>query len=226
MRGSRRTRRAPERRKLTRLKGLWSRARGPLAVVGLCALLACPLWVWGVGWWLDFSDAPVHSDYLVVLAGDFARPHAAAELFKTGIAPSLWLSRPFKSWGYLETLRIGVPVPSEEEIDRKILLKLGIPDNSIRLYGDGVLSTYEEAKAFQKEAQPQGKKVLVLTSRVHARRAKIIFKSVLTGCDLRVVGAADPTFTRRWWSNQTMSYAAILETVKTVYWFAGGRFKR
>mgnify|MGYP001564635622 CR=1 FL=1 len=205
---------------------MWARARGPLALIGLSVLLACPLWVWGVGWWLDFSDDPAPADFLVVLAGDFSRPHAAAALFKTGVAPKVWLSRPYKSWGHLETLRIGVPVEPEEEVDRKILLKLGIPENSIHLYGDGVLSTYAEAKAFQEEAQPRGKKVLVLTSRVHARRAKFIFKSVLRGVDLRVVGAADPTFTRRWWSNQTMSYAAVLETVKSVYWFAGGRFKK
>ncbi|MBI3297447.1 MAG: YdcF family protein [Elusimicrobia bacterium] len=223
MRSPRRPRRAPERRKL---KKLWEKVRGPLAALGLATLVAVPSWVLGIGWWMDFTDEAAASDYLVVLAGDLARPHAAAEAYKAGLAPELWLSRPYKTFGQEETERLGVKIPTEEEIDVAILLKKGVPKDAIHLYGQQVLSTYYEASAFKSEAKPEGKKVLVLTSRFHARRAKMIFKHVLPGSEVRVIGAMDPNFTRRWWTVQAMAYPAILETVKTVYWLVGGRFHR
>lgn len=206
------------------MRRAWERARGPLAVLGLFVLVAVPAWAWGVGWWLDCSDEPAPSDFMVVLAGDFGRPHAAAELFKTGVAPSLWYSKPWRSWGQEEAVRLGVPFPPEEQIDRGILLKKGVPEAALHEYGDLVTSTVSEALAFKAAARPEGKRVLVFTSKTHARRARMIFRAVLPDSEVRVVGCADPAFTRRWWRSQPMAYAAILETVKTVYWLAGGRF--
>lgn len=222
--GARRPRGPAERRKLNRLPAVWAKARTPLAVVGLAALLAGPAWVYGIGWWLDFSDEPVPSDYLVVLAGDFERPHAGAELFKTGVAPLLWYSKPWRTFGQDESERLGIAIPPEEEIDRAIFLARGVPADKLRLYGNLVVSTVAEAKAFKEEAKPEGKRVLVLTSRSHARRAKLIFKAVLKDSEVRVVGVANPYFTRRWWTSQPMAYAAILESCKLAYWLAGGRF--
>lgn len=209
---------------LRRLAPVWAKARTLLALLGAAVLLAVPGWVWGVGWWLDFSDEPVPSDYLVVLAGDFARPPAAAELFKTGVAPEVWYSKPWRTWGQEEAMRLGIPFPPEEEINREFLLKGGVPAAALHQYGDLVVSTVAEAKAFKAAAQPEGKRVLVLTSRYHARRAKLIFRSVLAGSEVRVFGAADPYFTRRWWTSQPMAYAAVLETCKLAYWVLGGRF--
>lgn len=213
-----------ERRKLNRARAVWAAARGPLAVLGLATLLAVPAWVWGVGWWLDFSDEPVPSDYLVVLAGDYGRPHGAAELFKTGVAPTLWFAKTWRPWGQEEALRIGVPFPAEEELDRAILLKRGVPEAALRQYGEFVTSTVAEARAFKAAARPEGKKVLVYTSRSHARRAKLVFRKELPESEVRVVGMPDPYFTRRWWTSQPMAYAAVLETCKLAYWLAGGRF--
>lgn len=220
-------RRAPgpaELGQLSRLRSAWAAARAPLAVFGAAVLLAFPAWVWGVGWWMDFSDEPVPSDFLVVLAGDYERPHMGAELFKTGVAPMLWYSKPWRTFGQEESERLGVFIPPEEEIDRQVFLMRGVPADKLRQYGEFVVSTVAEAKAFKAEAKPEGKKVLVLTSRYHARRAKLIFESVLTGSEVRVVGAPNPYFTRRWWTSQPMAYAAVLETCKLAYWLAGGRF--
>lgn len=222
--GPRRPRGLAERRKLSRLRAAWAAARTPLAALGAAVLLAVPAWVYGIGWWMDFSDAPVPSDYLVVLAGDFERPHAGAELFKTGVAPELWYAKPWRTWGQEESQRWGVVIPPEEEIDRDIFLKRGVPPEKLRPYGEFVVSTVAEARAFKAAAKPEGKKVLVLTSRFHARRAKLVFSAVLPDSEVRVVGAANPYFTRRWWRSQPMAYAAILETCKLAYWLAGGRF--
>ncbi len=213
----------PERRQLNRV---WSKARGPLAVFGLAVLVAIPAWAVGVSWWMDFSEAPAPADFLVVLGGDIARPVAAAELYKTGVAPEVWVARTWKTWGQEEAERLGVPVSSEEDLDKAILVARGVPPAAVRFYGDGVMSTFEEARAFAAEAHPEGKRVLVLTSRFHARRARMIWRSVVTKSELRMIGALDPSFSRRWWRSQPMAYAALTETAKTLYWLAGGRFMK
>lgn len=220
VRGPRRPPGPPERRKLNRLKAF-------LAAVGAAVVLSLVVWPLGLAWWLDYGEDPVKSDYLVVLAGDFARPHLAAGLYKDGLAPEVWLARPIRSWGQREAQRIGVDFPNEEDLDKAILLKRGVPETAIRLYGDGTVdSTFNEARAFKAAAHPEGKKVLVLTSRYHARRAKIIFKKVLAGSQVTMVGAADPEFTRWWWRSRGMMYAAVLETAKGLYWLAGGNLRR
>lgn len=216
----------PERGQLSRARAAWQRVRDPLAVVGLCVLLAFPLWAGGISWWMDFTEAPAPADFLVVLGGDIARPVAAAELYKTGVAPEVWVARTWKTWGQEEAERLGVPVPAEEDLDKAILIARGVPASAIHLYGNSVISTVEEARAFQAEAHPEGKRVLVLTSRFHARRARMVWRSVATKSELRIIGALDPSFSRLWWRSQPMAYAAVNETVKTLYWLAGGRFLR
>ncbi|TBR20605.1 hypothetical protein EPO15_12665 [bacterium] len=213
-----------ELRQLKRLAPAWAKARTPLAVLGTAVLLAVPAWVWGVGWWMDFSDEPVPSDFLVVLAGDFSRPFAGAELYKQGVSDAVWYSKPWRPFGLEEVLRKGLKAPTEEEIDKAIFLSQGVPEGALRLYGDLVISTFAEARAFKAAAKPEGKTVMVVTSRFHARRAKLIFSTVLRDSTVRVYGAKDPDFTRRWWTSQPMAYAAILESCKLAYWLAGGRF--
>lgn len=219
LRGSRGPRGTPERRQLSRLKTA-------LAAVGAAVVLSLLVWPLGIAWWLDYGEEPVKSDYLVVLAGDFARPHLAAQLYKDGLAPEVWLARPIRYWGQREAQRIGVDFPNEEDLDKAILIKRGVPESAIRLYGDGTVdSTFNEARAFKAAARPEGRKVLVLTSRYHARRAKLIFKKVLAGSEVRMVGAADPEFTRWWWRSRGMMYAAVLETAKGLYWLGGGNLR-
>jgi len=162
---------------------------------------------------------------IVVACGEFSRPFFAADLYKQGMAPEVWHARPRRSPGEERVLSEGLPLQSEEEIVRAVLVKRGVPPERIHAYGSAVLSTFEEARAFQEAARPRGKKVLVVTSRWHARRAGLIFRKALAGAEVRVVSTPYEPFTRRWWTQQDMARNAVLEASKTLFYLLGGRFK-
>lgn len=177
-----------------------------------------------VGWWLDYSDKPAKSDLIVVLAGSPARPFYAADLYRGGFAPEIWLSRPYRAPAERMAVEAGVLFPAEEEINRQILVKRGVPPERIRLFGEAVVSTANEALALKKALDPKGKRILVVTSRYHARRARYILRTTLPGAEIRVVATPYEKFTRKWWSSHAMARAGVLETAKWIYYLLGGRF--
>lgn len=192
------------------------------ALLGL--LLIGGAGVWAVGWFLDYSDEPAPADLIVVLAGGFARPLYAADLFHQGIAPEIWLARPYRGPGIQLALEAGTEIPTEESINREILLKRGVPSSRIHLYGREVMSTANEAASFGRAVDLRGKRVLVVTSRTHARRARWVFRTSLPGVEIRVAATPYEGFTRKWWTQQVLARAAVLEISKALYYLFGGRF--
>lgn len=177
-----------------------------------------------LGWWVDFSDEPSPADVIVVLAGSYSRPPYAADLFKRGLAPEVWLSRPAPYSADDKVRDLGIPLPLEEDVNRKILLKMGVPAGSIKLYGRGVLSTADEALSFAREYAAKGKRVMVVTSHYHARRAKRIFSARLPGAEVRVVATPYDDPIGQWVRNKFLAQSVVLEGLKTAFYFGGGRF--
>ncbi|MBI5200020.1 MAG: YdcF family protein, partial [Elusimicrobia bacterium] len=176
----------------------------------------------GLGWWVDFSDQTVPSDDIVVLACGYNRPDKGAELYTNGLAPEVWLCRPKADPAEDRVRSAGVKVPREEENNREILLKLGVPAAKIHFYGSEVMSTADEARSFAREYPVEGKKVLVVTSRFHARRSKLVFRRTLTGASVRVVASEE--LPPKWWKDKFLAQSVVLEAVKTFYYLLGGRF--
>jgi uncharacterized SAM-binding protein YcdF (DUF218 family) len=201
---------------LRHLKGALLCAAAALLLAGLAA--------WLPGWFIDFSDVPRKADMIVVLAGAYSRPFYAADLYREGLAPEIWLSRPYRPPSELKAVSLGVPIPAEEENNRAILLRLGVSADKIHLYGASTMSTANEAVAFRRAADPRGKTVLVVTSRWHARRAKWVFRHDLPGARVLVCATPYEEFSRRWWSSQDLARGAIMESAKMLYYLLGGRF--
>ncbi len=179
-----------------------------------------------IGWWLDFSDEPFAADALVVLNGDeVSRAIYGAELFNRGLAPQLWLASPKVRESVRQARGLGIPVLTEDEVFREIFLRLKVPKDRIRRYGDGIISTTGEARTLRQALDPAARRVLVVTSRYHARRAKVIFRRALPGVEVRVAATPYESFSRAWWRDQTHARAAILEAAKTVFFIVGGAFE-
>jgi uncharacterized SAM-binding protein YcdF (DUF218 family) len=190
----------------------------------LLAAAAARLALSAVGWWIDSADEPVKSDIIVVLAGDYARAAFAAELYAQGLAPDVWISRPRRLSALVKLDGLGIHLPAEESIDREILIKRGVPENHIRLYARDAVSTADEAEALGREFPAAGKKILVVTSRFHARRSRMIFRRLLPKAEIRVAAAPEASY-REWWKDKELAERAVMEPLKALFFWAGGRMR-
>ncbi|MFA6317631.1 MAG: ElyC/SanA/YdcF family protein [Elusimicrobiota bacterium] len=205
-------------------RDLWRLAALAALLAALGLAVGAPFFV---GWWLDSSDEPKRSDLLVVLCGqEFSRAAYAAELYKRGYAPEVWLARVAVPRSVKFSNDLGVRVLAEDEVFEAILLRQGVPRERLKRYGTDVVSTTGEARAFREAAAPDGKSVLAVTSRYHARRARLVLRRALPRSSVAV--AADPAdpVTRRWWSQRDMAKNGLLETAKLAHYLLGGEFLR
>jgi uncharacterized SAM-binding protein YcdF (DUF218 family) len=88
--------------------------------------VAAALWI--------VSDPVTRADAIVVLGGGLeTRPFAAAELWRRGLADKILISQGSEE----RAVSIGV-VPSHTELNREILLKLGIPAGVVETFGTAI----------------------------------------------------------------------------------------
>jgi uncharacterized SAM-binding protein YcdF (DUF218 family) len=150
------------------------------------------------------SDRIAQADAIVVLGGrSDLRPGAAAELYKCGLAPQIL-------------------VPDGQEVNRTMLLRLGIPSKAIVSYGNTVSSTYDEAHAVNDWAtQSKAKRIIVITEIFGGRRVQWIFNRALGGSGIQVqVMALTPARYSMddWWQTQEGISAFWNEVVKYSYY--------
>jgi uncharacterized SAM-binding protein YcdF (DUF218 family) len=201
--------------------GRWRRRALSACVIILSVAAAIRLALAGVSWWLDCADPPGRADIIVALGGGLARPIYAADLYRQGLAPEVWLSRIRPDEGETRVRGLGIALPRETEINHAILLKKGIPEKAIRFYGQDVNSTSDEAGALAREFGGRGKTILLVTSRFHARRARLIFRRRLPGARVIVCPTPYEIFDRRWWRHKNLCLNAVSELLKLANYLAG-----
>ena len=208
-----------------------SRIGGLFKVIGFVAVLC--IIVGGVGmflagYWLqagDEVDLSNKADAIVVLTGSYFRPLYAADLYNQGVGPAVYVSRPIDRKDRELLNNVGVNLPLQEEIFRRLLCKKGVPDSAIRFFGKSVISTVQEAQALKETMGNEKKTLILVTSPYHIRRAKMVFEDVLPGCTVLATGTPYQSFPKRWWSTRQSALKTINETVKIMFYLLGGRFK-
>jgi uncharacterized SAM-binding protein YcdF (DUF218 family) len=199
----------------------WRRAVIGLAVVVLAIGLAWqerePI-LQHVGAWWVVSDELTHADAVVVLGGDLdVRPFAAAALYKRGFASKILVAN--VRMGRAE--RLGL-IPSHTELNRDILLKLGVPATAIATFGEDVSSTQEEAQALRDWAlAAQAKSIIVPTELFAARRTRWIFDRALDPVGVDVVVHAYPPegySLANWWRHRYGLIDFNNEVLKYLYY--------
>jgi uncharacterized SAM-binding protein YcdF (DUF218 family) len=205
--------------------GRWLWRLGWLALFGvLClALYLCraQLLLWA-GQFLDVSDPPRGSDYVLVLGGGCeTRPFVAAALVKSGRARTVLVP----TTGQLTQATASL-VPPEHEIIRRVLVARGVPADSIVLLPGAVSSTLDEARALREflDEHPDST-VAVVTHPFHTRRARVLFGRVL-GPRLSqlhfVTAPAESYGANNWWQTENGTVAYLSEYVKLAYCLLGG----
>ena len=173
-------------------------------IVLLCFALFCfaiylvrhPLMRWTANAWI-VEDTLDKADALIVLSDDnfYAdRATRAAELFRQGKAPIIVASG--------RRLR---PYAGIAELMEHDLVERGVPKDKILRVPHDADSTREEAQALLPLArQKNWKRLVIVTSNYHTRRARYIFRTVFPAdVDIRVAGARDGDFDPdHWWEKR------------------------
>ncbi len=205
------------------------RRPGIRLLAGAAALLASAAFLgagalYALGAWFQFSEPPRPADCIVVLGGDPSRSLKAAELYRDSFAPEVWVSRPVRNPWQIQLDRIGMFTPPEEEFHLKALVEHGVPKAAIRFFGKNNLSTAQEAVELSKILPAERRRVLLVSSRTHLRRARMIFRRGLPDREFIAVSSTPDPPQPRWWRDKSLAQEIAGETLRTVYYLIGGRF--
>lgn len=161
------------------------------------------------------SDSPRQADLILVLGGNFwgDRVIEAAELAREGYAPIVLLSSPpygGRPQGYLS-------IP--------FLVQRGFRSDNLQVFAHNAKSTIEEANVLRPElARRHVRRVILVTSNYHSRRADIVFRLFCPGIDFISVPGNDAEFhSGLWWQDETSQklfyseWEKILGTVLVAY---------
>lgn len=160
-------------------------------------------------WWI-VDEEPQVSHAIVVLGGDSVfgdRVRHAVELYRRGWATRIILSG--------MTLRANF---NETVLMEREAITLGVPKESLILLDHNARSTIEEGLALRELlSQEKIRRVIIVTSNFHTRRARMILRAVFEdgGVEMRVSAASDVRFeSRRWWERRTSRNTFLLELLK------------
>ena len=167
----------------------------------------------GFGNYLVRSGSPEKADIALVLAGDSSgnRILKAGELVRQGYTSKALVSGPPGIYGFHEC---ELAIPFAE--------KAGYPESYFLHFEHQAHSTAEEADAAIPELRRIGaRKVLLVTSDYHTRRAGRIFRAKAPDITFDVVSSPDFYFTPdNWWRNREARKTFAIEWMKTfAEWF-------
>ena len=146
-------------------------------------------------WMVD--EPATQSDVIIVLGDDNYtgdRAFHAADLYRSGLAPQVVASG-----------RLLRPYAGAAEMIERDLVSYGVPESSVVKFAHRAENTREEAEALAGFVSSHGwKRVLVVTSDYHARRARFIFGRVFpASVSVRISAAHDSEFdASRWWETR------------------------
>lgn len=156
-----------------------------------------------MGNWLVVEDPVAPAPVAVVLSGGLPfRAQEAAELFRAGTVPEVWITRPTDATAALRDL--GIDYLGESFYTQRVLIWLGVPGEATRVLSPSIIDTEDEVRLIAKTAQEEGMhRVIIVTSKSHTRRVRALWKK-LVGADpaLTVRYAPNDSFdAAHWWRN-------------------------
>jgi uncharacterized SAM-binding protein YcdF (DUF218 family) len=140
------------------------------------------------------EESPQTSDAIVILSDDdygAVRASRAADLYRASWSPRIVASG-----------RLLRPYTSIAELMQHDLTDRGVPATAVVRVPNRARNTLEEATAVSEFLSAHGwKKIIVVTSNYHTRRARFIYQRALApGTELRVIAAPDPAYDPNgWW---------------------------
>ena len=175
----------------------------------------------GIANYLIINDRLQPADAIFLLNSEFdTRPFRAAELYKQGLAPVIVIARTKDT----PVVILGL-MPNDTDISVGVMEKLGVPPEKIIILTvpGGVTSTFDEAAAFRQYIEAnQVRRIVLVTSAFHTRRARWIFDKTLAGLPVTLQMAAVPYAgfgQTNWWQNEDGLITLNNEYIKLFFYF-------
>lgn len=173
-----------------------------LAVLALIAVAA--LWAFRqFGRWLVVEDPLQNARAVVVLSGLTPyRAMDAAEIYRQGWAPEVWLFQDNPRGANNAFARLGIHHVTEQEYDEQVLERLGVPQTAIRVLSPPAGNTENEFEILRQELRRLGgDRVILVTSPVHTRRSKLIWRKVVGDHPQAILrfDTSEPSDPDHWW---------------------------
>jgi uncharacterized SAM-binding protein YcdF (DUF218 family) len=193
------------------------------------ALIVAPVLVlsgfllYHAGGWLVVEDPLEKADAIFVLSGTrLERPLEAYDLYQEGWAPRILLFRVVSDFGEAELLKRGFEFPLESDVQKDVLRRLGMPEGTVVVLGEKD-STKEEALEVRTASLANGwKTIIVVTSKQHTRRARLVIARRLAGTNVRIImrpSRYDLTDAERWWRSRATVRFTLFELQRLFgYW--------
>jgi len=199
--------------------------RAPAAL----ALVLLVLAIYGVvrlGPFLAHEDPLQKSDAIVVLAGTFMeRPLEAEDLYREGWAPRIVMTYGVQEPSLAILAARGIVLPPAENEARALLVRLGTPADAFIIPARVHDNTAQEAQTIHQLAQQyRWRRLIVVSSKFHLRRAGFAFRRELGGSGVEVVmhgSRYDPANPARWWASRSDLRWMLSEAPKLVAYLLG-----
>jgi uncharacterized SAM-binding protein YcdF (DUF218 family) len=175
------------------------------------------------GRWLIREEPLSSADVIVVLSGGMPyRAEEAGKIFRMGYAREVWVSRPENPTD--ELARLGIRFVGEEEYNRRILIREGVPEAAVRILPEIIINTEQEMQEVGREMQRTGKcRLIIVTSPEHTRRVGTLWKKLMGQHFTLIVHAAqqDPVDPDHWWRNTRDALTVFREMLGLINAWAG-----
>ena len=193
------------------------------------ALVAAPLLLLSaitlprLGAWLVLEDPLQKADAIIVLGGTmYERPLEAVELLEEGWADRVYLFQQVSDWGEASLIERKIPYTREVDLQIDVMQRLGV-DKSRIVVLEQANSTADEADyVFALASREKLGRLIVITSKQHTRRARLVLRRRLDPIGVTVIVRAsrfDRSDVDRWWANRSTLRFTLFETQRLFgYW--------
>ena len=192
-----------------------------ISAVGLFVLAA--IIFLGIGRWLVVEDPLDKAQAIVVLGGRIPmRAKEAARLYNAGYSPQVWLTRANEPAASLQEMNIAYI--GEDFYNSRVLMHDGVPSNAIHVLEPPIDNTADEVRAIAAELERvKGAAVIIVTTKVHTRRVRTLWKKLSGGRGRAIVRAAstDSFAPEHWWRTTGDSLDVVREVLGLLNAWAG-----
>lgn len=200
-----------------------NRRRFVLAALACIFLALALVAFFGVGRWLVVEDPLGKARAIAVLSGGMpVRALEAAKLYRDGYAHEVWLTHTAEPGESLKAM--GIPFEGEEVYSARVLIREGVPPGAIHVLEPPIVNTADEVRVIsQALGREKDCSVILVTSKPHTRRARLLWRKLAPGACHSIVRAAseDPFASRRWWRSTADALDVVREVLGIMNAWAG-----